>query len=260
MDSAIQIFNFQSNQVRVVEKDGEPWWVAKDVCGILGFENPSDTLKYLDDDEKALIINPSLTKNPNGQVSLVNEPGIYSLVLRSRKPESKAFKRWVTHEVLPTIRKHGAFMTPQKIEEVLSDPDTIIRLAQNLKDEQIRRKELQAKVEADAPKVLFADSVSTSKNDILIGDLAKLLRQNGCDIGQNRLFQYLRDTGFLMKCGTSKNMPTQKSMEQSLFRVKESTVNMPDGAIRATKTTKVTGNGQIFFINHFLKEKQILWA
>lgn len=254
MSNAIQIFNFQNNQIRVVEKDGEPWWVLKDVCDILCLSNPSIVASRLDSDE----VTKSGLGGLSGESNIVNESGLYNVIIRSDKPEAKAFKRWITHEVLPTIRKHGGYLTPAKLEEVLLKPDTLIKLALNLKEEQEKRAELEAKVEADAPKILFADSVSASYTDILIGDLAKLLRQNGCDIGQNRLFLYLRDAGFLMKNGASKNMPTQRSMEQGLFRVKESTVNMPDGAIRVTKTTKVTGKGQIFFINHFLKEKILL--
>ena len=180
---------------------------------------------------------------------LINESGLYSLVLSSKLPTAKKFKRWVTSEVLPSIRKHGAYMTPEKLEEALLDPDTLIRLATDLKQEREKRIEAQAKIETDKPKVLFADAVCASQSSILVGDLAKLLKQNGVNMGQNRLFAYLRDNGYLMKQGSSKNMPTQKSMELGLFEVKESSITNPDGSIRITKTTKVTGKGQVYFVN-----------
>lgn len=190
-------------------------------------------------------------------MAVVNEPGLYSLVLRSRKPEAKAFKRWITHEVIPAIRKHGGYLTPQKVEEVLLNPDTIIRLATDLKAERERRLALEAENVKNAPKVLFADSVAASHTDILIGDLAKLLRQNGIEIGQKRLFEWLRENGYLIKQrGLSWNMPTQKAMELGLFRVKETTINKPDGSVQISKTTKVTGKGQIYFVEKFLSEKE----
>ena len=178
---------------------------------------------------------------------------MYSLVLSSKLPKAKVFKRWVTAEVLPSIRKHGAYMTADTIEKVLSDPDTIIKLATDLKEEQQKRKALEAKAAEDKPKVLFADAVATAKTSILIGELAKLLKQNGVDMGQNRLFKWLRDNGYLVKReGVDYNAPTQKSMNLGLFEVKETVINQPDGGIRISKTTKVTGKGQQYFVNKFL--------
>ena len=164
-------------------------------------------------------------------------------------PTAKKFKRWVTSEVLPTIRKHGMYAT----DELLNNPDFAIQAFTALKDERARRKELEAKVKAAQPKILFADAVETSHTSILVGDLAKLLNQNGVDIGQKRLFNYMRENGYLIKSGASKNMPTQKSMDMELFEVKERTINNPDGSVRITKTTKVTGKGQTYFINKFLR-------
>lgn len=261
----IQIFNFNDNQVRVIEKDGEPWWVAKDVCDYFGDSNYRRQTAGLDEDEKGV----SQINTPGGiqSMTVINESGLYSLLFAmqpekargvsdeyivERQEKIQAFKRWVTHEVIPSVRKHGAYMTPETIEKTLLNPDFIIGLAQNLKAEQQKNAQLTAKVEQDAPKVLFADSVSASNTDILIGELAKLLKQNGYEIGQNRLFEQLRADGFLMKTGSSRNMPTQKAMEMGLFRVQEATVNKPDGTPVITKTTKVTGRGQLFFVNRFV--------
>lgn len=254
MSNLPQIFNYEAAQIRVIVQDGEPWFVAKDVCEVLELGNPSQAVSRLDDDEKAIISND--TPGGTQEMLVVNEPGLYSLILGSRKPEAKSFKRWITHKVIPTIRKHGAYMTAEKIEEVLLNPDTIIKLATTLKAEREARLALEAKVEEDKPKTLFADAVSTSHSSILIGDLAKLIKQNGCAVGQKRLFEYLRDNGYLMKQGSSWNMPTQRAMEGGLFEVKETVINNPDGSIRVTKTTKVTGKGQIYFINKFLKKAQ----
>ena len=254
MANELQIFNFNGNNIRVIDKDGQPWWIAKDVCEILGLDAASGA-RGLDDDEKGL--HNVQTHGGEQQMAVVNEPGLYSLVLRSRKPEAKAFKRWITHEVIPAIRKHGGYLTPQKVEEVLLNPDTIIRLATDLKAERERRLALEAENVKNAPKVLFADSVAASHTDILIGDLAKLLRQNGIEIGQKRLFEWLLENGYLIKQrGLSWNMPTQKAMELGLFRVKETTINKPDGSVQISKTTKVTGKGQIYFVEKFLSEKE----
>lgn len=250
MNNALQVFNFEQREVRVVMKDGEPWWVAKDVCDVLELSNPTMALEGLDEDERA-----KFCLGRQGDANIITESGLYTLVMRSNKPEAKRFRKWVTSEVLPTIRKHGAYMTPAKLEEALLNPDTLIRLAQTLKEEREKRAVLEAQAEVDRPKVLFADSVTASKTSILVGDLAKLLRQNGVQIGQNRLFQWLRENGYLIKRkGDSFNMPTQTAMESGLFEVLERTHSNPDGSIRITRTTKVTGKGQLYFINVFLKE------
>src|SRR5690606_41025388 len=191
-----------------------------------------------------------------GETNVVNEYGLYSLVLGSRKPEAKEFKRWITHEVIPSIRKHGAYMTPETIEKVLSDPDTIIQLATTLKEERAKRMQAEALIEKQRPKVLFANAVETSENSILVGELSKILRQNGIDIGQNRLFRWLRENGYLCKQrGENYNLPTQYAMDLGLFEIKKRTINNPDGSVRVTRTPKDTGKGQIYFINKFLAEQ-----
>lgn len=245
----LKIFeNTKFGSIRVIEISGEPWFVGKDVADVLGYQNGSrDINRHVDEKDRL-----SHQFNGSGQkreMIIINESGLYSLVLSSKLPSAKKFKRWVTSEVLPSIRKHNAYMTPEKLEEVLLNPDMLIRLATDLKQEREQRVAAQAKFEADKPKVLFADAICASQTSILVGDLAKLLKQNGVNMGQNRLFAYLRDNGYLMKQGSSKNMPTQRSMDMGLFEVKESSINNPDGSIRVTKTTKVTGKGQVYFIN-----------
>lgn len=176
-------------------------------------------------------------------------------MFKSHKENAERFQDWVCGEVLPSIRKHGAYMTENTLEQAIADPDFLIKLATELKNEKEKRKELETKVNEDKPKALFADAVETAQTSILVGDLAKLIKQNGINIGQKRLFSYLRENGYLIKNGSSKNMPTQKSMEMNLFEVKERTINNPDGTVRITKTTKVTGKGQTYFINKFLGDK-----
>ena len=241
-------------QVRTTTINNEPWFVGKDVATALGYSNASKAvMMHVDDDDKRFeMMNVSDSQNGNlVKTALINESGLYSLILSSKLPTAKDFKRWVTSAVLPSIRKHGAYMTPATIEKVLSDPDTIIKLATQLKDEQAARRKLEGKVEQDRPKVLFADAVSASKNSILIGELAKILRQNGVLTGQKRLFQRLRNDGYLMKSGESYNLPTQRAMEMGLFEIKKNSITHSDGHVTVTKTTKVTGKGQIYFINRY---------
>lgn len=251
----VKIFeNAEFGSIRVTELNGEAWFVGKDVADVLGYERGTKAVvDHIDEDDRLMIDGTTQSQFgiELGQRGgwLINESGLYSLVLSSKLPTAKKFKRWVTSEVLPSIRKHGAYMTPEKLEEALLDPDTLIRLATDLKQEREQRIAAQAKIETDKPKVLFADAVCASQSSILVGNLAKLLKQNGVDMGQNRLFAYLRDNGYLMKRGSSRNMPTQKSMELGLFEVKESSITNPDGSIRITKTTKVTGKGQVYFVN-----------
>jgi anti-repressor protein len=247
-----QQFNFHGQQVRTVLVDHEPRFVGKDVAEVLGYANTRDALtRHVDEEDKGV----SGITTPFGEqtMTIINESGLYSLVLSSKLPSAKEFKHWVTHEVLPTIRKHGAYMTPETIEKTLTNPDFIIKLATELKDEQARTAALTADNEVMKPKALFADAVSTSHTTILVGELAKLLRQNGVDIGQNRLFQTLRNQGFLIsRKGTDWNMPTQRSMDRKLFRVKETAISRSDGTVSISKTVKVTGKGQQYFINRFL--------
>ena len=244
----IKIFdNPEFGKVRTMEINGEPYFVGKDVAEILGYSNTRDALtKHVDSEDKNTVAICDGKGNPNQTV--INESGLYSLILSSKLPKAKEFKRWVTSEVLPSIRKHGAYA----VDELLNDPEFAIKTFTALKEERERSKRLSEQIEADKPKVIFADSVSAAKSSILIGDLAKILNQNGVNIGQNRLFEWFRQNGFLIKSGSSKNMPTQKAAEMGLFEVKVSTVNNPDGSIRETKTTKVTGKGQVYFVNKFL--------
>lgn len=245
-------FDFKGNDVRVtIGVDGEPRWVASDVSKVLGIGRTHDMIRNLDDDEKGA--STIRTLGGDQEVTVITESGLYSAILRSRKPEAKEFKRWVTHEVLPTIRKHGAYLTDQKLEEVLTNPDTIIQLAQNLKAEQEARQALEAQAKTNQPKVLFADAVSASHTEILVGELAKILRGNGVNIGGTRLFAWLRRNGFLIsRKGTDWNMPTQRAMELGLFRIKETTVLHSDGHTSISKTPKVTGKGQQYFVSRFL--------
>ena len=250
MTNELQVFEFKGHDVRTIMRDGYPWWVAKDVCDVLELDN-RETPRKLDDDEVGKTHITDSTGRDQ-EMSIVSEPGLYSLILRSRKPEAKEFKRWITHEVLPSVRKHGAYVTPAKLEELMNDPDSWIKVLTALKEERAAKERLQLEATENKPKVIFADAVAESKTSILIGDLAKLIKQNGFDIGQKRLFQWLRSKGWLIKSGSSKNIPTQRAMEQGLFEVKELTINAPDGHIIISKTTKVTGKGQVYFINKFL--------
>lgn len=243
----LQVFeNTQFGQVRTINKDGAPWFVAADVCRALDLGQVTNTIRRLDDDEKALISIKGISRG-NDQVSIVNEPGLYSLVLGSRKPEAKAFKRWITHEVIPSIRQNGGYIAGQ---ETMTD-DELLANALMVAQRKIEARDKQ--IEAMHPKALFADAVSASKTSILIGDLAKLLKQNGVDIGQKRLFQWLRENKYLIsQKGASYNSPTQRSMEMKLFEVKETTITHADGHITINRTAKVTGKGQVYFINKFV--------
>lgn len=253
----LQIFN--SNEfgtIRTTEIDGEPYFVGKDIAEALGYKDTVNALKAHVDSEDKLGWQFT-TSGQAREMTVINESGVYALVFSSQLPNAKRFKHWVTSEVLPAIRKHGAYMTPETLEKALLNPDGMIKVLQALKDEQEKRKALEAQNEAMKPKALFAETVSASKSSILIGDLAKLIKQNGHDIGQKRLFEWMRDNGWLIKQkGASWNMPTQRSMEMGLFEIKESTFQNPDGSVRITKTPKVTGKGQVFFVNKFCAEAE----
>ena len=237
----LQVFNnAMFGNVRILLQGDNPWFVAKDVCDCLEIKNTTDALKRLDDDERA-----RFNLGRQGETNIVNEYGLYSLVLSSRKPEAKEFKRWVTHEVLPSLRKYGSY--GMDIPRTL--PDALKAYASEIE----AHNKTRALVEAQRPKVLFADAVSTSDTDILVGDLAKLLSQNGYAVGQNRLFEKLRNEGFLIsRKGNSYNMPTQRAMELGLFRIKETAITHSDGRVSLNKTPKVTGKGQQYFINRFI--------
>ena len=249
----LQVFNYNGNEVRTIQKYGEPWWVLKDVCEVLDISQAVRVAERLDEDE---VSQTHITDSLGRQQStyIINESGLYNVILRSDKPEAKPFRKWVTSEILHSLRKHGAYMTPQKIEEALLNPDTIIKLATNLKAEREKRMELERQAEKDKPLVTFANSVSVAKASILVGELAKLLKQNGIEMGQNRLFTWMRENGYLIsRKGTDYNMPTQRSMEMELFEIKLTTISHGDGHTSLNKTPKVTGKGQIYFINLFLK-------
>ncbi|WP_200415982.1 phage antirepressor [Virgibacillus salexigens] len=246
---------FDGQELRIIEKENEPWFVAKDVSVILGFRDPYTATRSLDDDEK--LLHTLRVSGQNRETTIVNESGLYSMILRSNKSEAKQFKRWITHEVIPSIRKHGAYMTPEKIEETLLNPDTIIKLATNLKEEQQKRAQAEQTIEQQKPKVQFAEAVETSDTSVLVGELAKILKQNDINIGQNRLFKWLRNNGYLIKKkGESYNLPTQASMDRGLFEIKKRVISNPDGSVRTTRTAKVTGKGQIYFVNKFLSEER----
>lgn len=236
--------NPEFGRVRTVSVDNEPWFFAKDVCDALSIAT-NHVRESLDEDEVSNLRSTEIGPEFGGKAPLiVSEAGLYSLILKSRKPEAKAFKRWITHEVIPAIRKTGGYHVPQSPEE---------QMAQGLLAAQKLLAEKDKRIEEMRPKEIFADAVSVSKTDILIGDLAKLIKQNGHDIGQKRLFAWLREKGYLIKRkGLDWNMPTQKAMEMKLFRVKETVVTHADGHTTVSKTPKVTGKGQVYFVNKFL--------
>lgn len=255
MDNNLQTWNYENSEIRTVEKDGEPWWVLADVCKVLELTTPSRVAERLEKDE----VSQTHTIDRMGRTqksTIINESGLYAVILRSDKPQAKPFRKWVTNEVLPSIRKHGAYMTDQTLEQALTSPDFLIQLATQLKEEKEQRKQLEVKVEQDRPKVLFAESISASKTSILVGELAKILKQNGVDTGQTRLFAWMRENGYLIKRrGNDYNMPTQRAMEMKLFEVKETSVTHSDGHISVNKTPKVTGKGQVYFVNKIMNAK-----
>lgn len=257
--SNIKIFeNPEFGSIRTVEINNEPWFVGKDVAEALGYAKPENAIaNHVDDVDKTSTLIQGSGSNYKSKAIVINESGLYSLILSSKLPKAKEFKHWVTSEVLPAIRKHGGYLSPEKIEEVLSDPDTIIKLATNLKEEQAKRREAEAALEEAKPKIIFADAVSASDQTILVGDLAKIIKQNGHDIGQKRLFQWLRDNGYLIKRqGSDYNSPTQRAMEMGLFRIKETAVTHADGHVTVSKTVKITGRGQNYFVNKFAQAEQ----
>ena len=271
MTNSLEVFTFTydaDHAIRTVEHNNDIWFVAKDVCDVLGFRNPRQAINtHIDDDEKDV----QNLDTPGGvqQMTIINESGLYTLILRSNKPNTKQFRKWVTGTVLPSIRKHGFYATPATAQSILDDPDNFIQVLQAYKEQKARNTELEAKnefleqvsrsqqqkINNDKPKVLFAEAVDASNDSILVGNFAKILRQNGIDIGQNRLFAWFRENGYLMSYGERYNMPSQSSMDKGLFTVKSTVINNPDGSTKVTHTTKITGKGQIFFLNLFVKER-----
>ena len=241
----LQVFNnAMFGNVRVLLQGDEPWFVAKDVADTLGYQNGSrDVNRHTDEEDRTKTM--LFDGNQNKETILINESGLYSLVLSSKLPNAKQFKRWVTSDVLPSLRKYGTYS--------MDIPRTLPDALKAYADEIEQHNKTKALVEAQRPKVIFADAVSTSNTDILVGDLAKLLSQNGYAVGQNRLFEQLRNEGFLIsRKGNSYNMPTQKAMELGLFRIKETAITHSDGRVSLNKTPKVTGKGQQYFINRFI--------
>lgn len=252
MESTIQLFSFENQKVRTLTIDEKPYFVGKDVADILGYSNPRDALiKHVDEEDKRseIVKSSQLSQNTTGftNVDLITESGVYSLIFGSKLPNAKKFKRWVTSEVLPTIRKHGAYMTDEKAFDVVHNKTGLADLLQQAAD-QLKQKDIE--IAEMKPKALFADSVATSHTTILIGELAKILRGNGIDIGANRLFAWMREHGYLInRKGSDWNMPTQKSMDLGLFKIKETTINHSNGSTSISKTPKVTGKGQQYFVN-----------
>lgn len=243
--------NEELGNVRVLEIDGEPYFVGKDVTNILGYQNGSrDINRHVDEEDRHKVM--LFDGNQDKETIIINESGLYSLILSSKLPKAKEFKHWITAEVLPVIRKTGGYVndTKQFVDYYFADCNTYGREAITLMLNETKRMANQLK--AQAPKVLFAEAVESSKTSIPVGDLAKLIKQNGVDIGQNRLFSWLRMNNYLIKSGDRKNMPTQKSMDLGLFEVKISAFYRPDGTVDISKTPKVTGKGQTYLINKFL--------
>lgn len=238
----IQVFdNGEFGSIRaLLDENGEPCFVTKDVLGILELDRTA--LRKLDDDEKGVDLIHTL--GGNQEVSTVTESGFYKLVMRSRKPEAKAFQRWVTHEVLPALRRDGGYMVARD-ETPEQTMARAVLLAQATID---RQKSRIAELE---PKALFADAVAASDGTCLVGELAKMMRQNGVEVGQNRLFAMLREDGYLGNVGQNRNVPTQRAMDLGLFRIKETAVTHSDGHVTINRTPKVTGKGQIYFVKRY---------
>ena len=250
----LQIFsNEEFGEVRTITKDGEPWFVAKDISDKLGYAQTSNMMKRIDDED---FISSKLD-GMNMNSILINESGLYSAIIGSKLESAKRFKHWVTSEVLPSIRKNGGYIAGQ---ETLSDDELMAKallVAQNkIAERDSIIEEKNAQIEQMKPKQIFADAVETSRTSILVGDLAKLICQNCVQIGQKRLFEWMRQNGYLIKYGASRNMPMQKYIEQGLFEIKENSIQSPNGNVRLTITPKVTGKGQVYFIKKFLSESR----
>jgi anti-repressor protein len=252
--NSLQIFNSEEfGEVRTVEIDRKPYFVANDVARALGYKRPADAVTA---HCKGSVKHRYLTDGGEQELKVIPEGDIYRLTVRSKLPSAERFEKWVFDEVLPAIHHNGGYIMGQ---ENLSDSELMakaILVAQKTIEHKNQIIEQQkAKIEQDRPKTIFADAVSASHTSILIGDLAKLICQNGYQIGQKRLFQWMRDNGYLMVSGSSRNMPKQKYVEQGLFEIKESNVQNPDGSVRITRTTKVSGKGQLYFVNKFLGQE-----
>lgn len=248
---------FESSEfgaVRVVDVNGEPWFVARDVANALGYVDTTQAIRmHCEKANDFRGVEMTATATP---MKIIPEEDVYALIFGSHLESAKQFRRWICDEVLPAIRKHGGYLTPAKLEEALTDPDTIIRLATNLKAERKKRQALEAQAAADRPKVVFAESIEVAKTSILVGEMAKLIKQaTGCDMGQNRFFEGLRANGYLHKGGSARNMPTQRCIDAGWMEIKEGTRIGSSGECHITRTPKVTGKGQIYFVNLFREMK-----
>lgn len=247
-ETSIQVFDNQEfGQVRALTIESEPWFVAKDVCDALGIDT-SHVTRSLDDDEVSNLPN---WQNGGKTPLIISEAGLYSLVLKSRKPEAKAFKRWVTHEVLPAIRREGGYMVARDETPEETMARALIIASSTIERKQRLIEEQAAQIDEMRPKALFADAVAASDGTCLVGELAKMLRQSGRNVGQNRLFRILRDDGYLGSRGDNWNVPTQRAMEMGLFRIKETAITHADGHVTINRTPKVTGKGQRYFIERY---------
>lgn len=252
MNNEIQQFDFKGASLRTLtDEAGEPWFVLKDCMSILDLGNPTETVKMFDEDEfsTAEVID-SIGRRQ--QAYIISEPGLYRLVMRSRKPEAKEFQRWVTHEVLPAIRKTGGYIPTTAADDDMTILAKAVMIGQRTMEAQKQKiAEQQTRIVELEPKARFADAVAASDGTCLVGELAKMLRQNGMDIGQNRLFRLLQADGYLGKSGSNRNVPTQRAMDLGLFRIKETTVTHADGHTTVSRTPKVTGKGQRYFIDRY---------
>ena len=253
MNNEIQKFDFKGAALRTLtDEAGEPWFVARDVCDILELTNPAVALQSLDDDEKTNLSNSYVWSEPGRRPLIISEPGLYRLVIRSRKPEAKEFQRWVTHEVLPQIRKTGGYIPTTDADDDMTILAKAVMIGQRTMEAQKRKiAAQQTRIVELEPKARFADAVAASDGTCLVGELAKMLRQNGMDIGQNRLFRLLQADGYLGKSGSNRNVPTQRAMNLGLFRIKETTVTHADGHTTVSRTPKVTGKVQRYFIDRY---------
>ena len=247
----VQIFNNADfGEIRTIEEGSTVLFCGSDVARALGYSRPNDAVSA---HCRATVKRSTPISGKMQEINFIPESDLYRLAFSSKLPTAEKFTDWVTEEILPTIRKHGAYMTPDTLDRMISSPEFGIKLLTALQAEREQRVRLENKVTADAPKVLFADAVSASHASILVGELAKLLRQNGKEIGQNRLFRWLRENGYLIKrTGSDFNMPTQRSMELGLFSIKETAITHADGTVTVSKTVKVTGKGQQYFVEKFL--------
>lgn len=254
--NSLKVFNHKEfGELKIIQVSNQIWFDGNEVAKMLGYSNPRDVLAKRC---KGVAKHDTLKNQGGYPLTIIPEPDLYRLIIGSKLPGAERFESWIMEEVLPSIRQHGGYLTPDKLEEVLTDPDTLIQLAKNLKEEQEKRRALETENMKLKPKALFAQAVETAETSILVGELAKLISQNGVEIGQNRLFRWLRENGYLIKRrGESYNNPSQYSMELGLMETKVRTISNPDGSIRTTRTTKITGKGQVYFINKFLESNEL---